>query len=100
MINSTIYIDIIAKELGSNKEIINRIVELCAVLEHDGVFSEAMRLLACIVKETQNKTIIDNITSAGGIVHLVSMLTNKHAQLQNEGAVALLFMSAVADGKL
>ncbi|RDD39043.1 Rap1 GTPase-GDP dissociation stimulator 1-B [Trichoplax sp. H2] len=89
--------DTVANQLGSSTEILTRIVELCNVLEHEGVSSEALRLLACIIKETQNKNIITNIAAIGGIDHIISMLHNQHTQLQNEGAVALLITSAVAD---
>ncbi|XP_064612236.1 rap1 GTPase-GDP dissociation stimulator 1-B-like isoform X1 [Liolophura sinensis] len=83
-----------AKTLGTDKDFMNKLVDWCNVEEHAGVKGEATRLLAWLIKNSRSTDVMKMLVRAGGIPHLVTMVSSEHIVMQNEALVALTLMAS------
>ncbi|KAG7160979.1 Rap1 GTPase-GDP dissociation stimulator 1-A-like [Homarus americanus] len=89
-----------AVKVGSDSDVVSRLVGWCSTTDHPGVQGESSRLLAWIIKNCGGDTsIIKSLVSAGCVAPLVLMLGSEHAVMVNEAALALVlvFGTAVTD---
>uniref|UniRef100_A0A3B4FQ22 Rap1 GTPase-GDP dissociation stimulator 1-like n=1 Tax=Pundamilia nyererei TaxID=303518 RepID=A0A3B4FQ22_9CICH len=81
--------------LGRDADLLDRIMEWCEAKDHAGVRGEASRLLAALIRHSQNSEVVREVARANGIRHLVSMASSEHVIMQNEALVALAIASAI-----
>ncbi|XP_027228646.1 rap1 GTPase-GDP dissociation stimulator 1 isoform X2 [Penaeus vannamei] len=88
-----------AVKVGSNNEVVERLVVWCGTMDHPGVQGESSRLLAWTIKNCgENTDVITALINAGCVPPLVLMLGSEHAVMVNEAALALvLVFSSVVD---
>lgn len=83
-----------AIQLGSNMNLIKRLVTWCETDDHPGVKGEATRLLSWLVKNSRSKSVVESIVKGGAVPHLVGMVSSEHLVMQNEALVALTIMAS------
>ncbi|XP_071235815.1 rap1 GTPase-GDP dissociation stimulator 1-like isoform X1 [Salvelinus alpinus] len=81
--------------LGKDEVLLARIIEWCEARDHAGVRGEANRLLAALIRHSRAPEVINAVTKADGVRHLISMATSEHLIMQNEALVALAIASAI-----
>ncbi|CAI5682076.1 unnamed protein product [Oreochromis niloticus] len=81
--------------LGRDADLLDRIMEWCEAKDHAGVRGEASRLLAALIRHSQNSEVVREVARANGIRHLISMASSEHVIMQNEALVALAIASAI-----
>uniref|UniRef100_A0A8K9X5E9 Si:dkey-191g9.5 n=1 Tax=Oncorhynchus mykiss TaxID=8022 RepID=A0A8K9X5E9_ONCMY len=88
-----------AAVLGKDEVLLARIMEWCEARDHAGVRGEANRLLAALIRHSRAPEVINAVTKADGVRHLISMATSEHLIMQNEALVALAIASAIDIGE-
>ncbi|KAG8228784.1 hypothetical protein J437_LFUL006663 [Ladona fulva] len=88
-----------ARELGQDKSLVARLVEWCATDDHPGVQGEANRLLAWLIKNSRQESVMNTILDAGGLPFIVNMVTAEHSVMQNEALLALVLLTATLVSK-
>ncbi|KAK7086367.1 Rap1 GTPase-GDP dissociation stimulator 1 [Halocaridina rubra] len=84
-----------ALKVGSNGEVIKRLVGWCGTVDHPGVQGESSRLLAWTIKNCDgDSSVITSLVTAGCVAPLVLMLGSEHAVMVNEAALALVLIFA------
>ncbi|XP_055773542.1 rap1 GTPase-GDP dissociation stimulator 1-like isoform X1 [Salvelinus fontinalis] len=84
-----------ATVLGKDEVLLARVMEWCEARDHAGVRGEANRLLAALIRHSRAPEVINAVTKADGVRHLISMATSEHVIMQNEALVALTIASAI-----
>ncbi|XP_077863593.1 rap1 GTPase-GDP dissociation stimulator 1-B-like [Saccoglossus kowalevskii] len=83
-----------AVQVGGNRAIVKRIVELCDAPDHAGVAGEANRLIAALVKNSSSIDVMEVIVSSDGLPHAVTMATSEYMLMQNEALVAMTLIAS------
>ncbi|XP_047672919.1 rap1 GTPase-GDP dissociation stimulator 1 isoform X8 [Tachysurus fulvidraco] len=78
-----------AEQLGTNRKLVERLVEWCEAKDHAGVMGESNRLLSALIRHSKSKEVVRTVIQCGGVKHLVTMATSEHMIMQNEALVAL-----------
>ncbi|CAB1312363.1 unnamed protein product, partial [Coregonus sp. 'balchen'] len=73
-----------ATVLGKDEVSVVRVMEWCEARDHAGVRGEANRLLAALIRHSRAPEVINAVTKADGVRHLISMATSEHVIMQNE----------------
>ncbi|XP_035255439.1 rap1 GTPase-GDP dissociation stimulator 1 isoform X4 [Anguilla anguilla] len=84
-----------ATVLGKDEVLLARVIEWCEARDHAGVRGEANRLLAALIRHSRAPEVINAVTEADGVRHLIAMATSEHVIMQNEALVALAIASAI-----
>lgn len=79
----------VAERLGSDAGLIKSVVQFAQVELHEGVRSEAMRVLCWILKNTQADSVCRTIATEGGFETIVGMLKSEHSVMKNEAIISL-----------
>ncbi|XP_060730413.1 rap1 GTPase-GDP dissociation stimulator 1 isoform X5 [Tachysurus vachellii] len=88
-----------AEQLGTNRKLVERLVEWCEAKDHAGVMGESNRLLSALIRHSKSKEVVRTVIQCGGVKHLVTMATSEHMIMQNEALVALGLIAALDLGK-
>ncbi|XP_076828094.1 rap1 GTPase-GDP dissociation stimulator 1 isoform X3 [Brachyhypopomus gauderio] len=84
-----------AEQLGTNRKLVERLVEWCEAKDHAGVMGESNRLLSALIRHSKSKEVVRTVIQCGGVKHLVTMATSEHMIMQNEALVALGLIAAL-----
>ncbi|XP_036453643.1 rap1 GTPase-GDP dissociation stimulator 1 isoform X3 [Colossoma macropomum] len=84
-----------ADQLGTNRKLVERLVEWCEAKDHAGVMGESNRLLSALIRHSKSKEVVRTVIQCGGVKHLVTMATSEHMIMQNEALVALGLIAAL-----
>ncbi|KAM9501129.1 rap1 GTPase-GDP dissociation stimulator 1 isoform 4-T4 [Clarias gariepinus] len=84
-----------AEQLGTNRKLVERLVEWCEAKDHAGVMGESNRLLSALIRHSKSKEVVRTVIHCGGVKHLVTMATSEHMIMQNEALVALGLIAAL-----
>jgi len=84
----------VANRIISSNEHRNTLVRCCESSGHEGVKSEASRMLAVIVKEAKSAEVSQKVITSGGLTPIVAMASSEHVIMQNEALIALAVMSS------
>ncbi|XP_072543870.1 rap1 GTPase-GDP dissociation stimulator 1 isoform X3 [Salminus brasiliensis] len=82
-------------QLGTNRKLVERLVEWCEAKDHAGVMGESNRLLSALIRHSKSKEVVRTVIQCGGVKHLVTMATSEHMIMQNEALVALGLIAAL-----
>ncbi|KAJ7373122.1 Rap1 GTPase-GDP dissociation stimulator 1 [Desmophyllum pertusum] len=88
--------DVASRIIGS-KDHLNTLVRCCESSGHEGVRSEASRMLAVIVKQARTAEVSQQIMKGGGLAPIVAMVSSEHVIMQNEALIALTVMSSTVE---
>ncbi|XP_047672883.1 rap1 GTPase-GDP dissociation stimulator 1 isoform X2 [Tachysurus fulvidraco] len=88
-----------AEQLGTNRKLVERLVEWCEAKDHAGVMGESNRLLSALIRHSKSKEVVRTVIQCGGVKHLVTMATSEHMIMQNEALVALGLIASLDLGK-
>lgn len=84
----------VANRIVSSNEHLSTLVRCCESSGHEGVKSEASRMLAVIVKEAKSAEVSQKLITSGGLTPIVAMVSSEHVIMQNEALIALAVMSS------
>jgi len=78
-----------ALALGKNSVFVQLIVDWCEVKDNPGIRSEAVRLIAWLVKNSRSKEVMEIVVAKGGFPHLANMVQSEHVVMQNEALISI-----------
>ena len=81
-----------ALALGKNSVFVQLIVNWCGVDDNPGIRSEAVRLLAWLIKNSRSKEVMEIVVAKGGFPFLASMIQSEHVVMQNEALISITLM--------
>ncbi|XP_058507975.1 rap1 GTPase-GDP dissociation stimulator 1 [Solea solea] len=81
--------------LGRDAVLLARVMEWCEAKDHAGVRGEASRLLAAFIRHSRSPEVVQAVSTADGVRHLISMATSEHVIMQDEALVALAIATAI-----
>lgn len=84
----------VANRIVSSNEHVRTLVRCCESSGHEGVRSEASRMLAVIVKEAKTAEVSQKMITSGVLTPIVAMVSSEHVIMQNEALIALAVMSS------
>lgn len=84
----------VANRIVSSNEHVRTLLRCCESSGHEGVRSEASRMLAVIVKEAKSAEVSQKMITSGGLTPIVAMASSEHVIMQNEALIALAVMSS------
>lgn len=90
-----------AIKLGTNSDLISKVVEWTKTEDHLGVQAEACRFLAWIIKNSRDRSVMGVVVECGAVPPLVQMITAEHQVMQTEAllSVSLITMMRLADAE-
>lgn len=92
----------VATLLGTNEDLLDKVISWSKIDDHYGVKAEASRLLTWIVKNSKCRQVVDNIVRLDGLRGIIEMISTgyKCRIMQNEAFIALILMFASTDPQL
>ncbi|KAL9957921.1 hypothetical protein ACROYT_G034877 [Oculina patagonica] len=87
----------VANRIVNSNEHLKTLVRCCETSGHEGVRSEASRMLAVIVKQAKTAEVSRQIMKCGGLAPIVTMVSSEHVIMQNEALIALAVMSSTVE---
>jgi len=84
----------VANKIAGSNEHMQTLVRCCQSSGHEGVKSEASRILALIVKQSRAGEISEQVIKFGGLTPIIEMVSSEHDIMQNEALIALALMSS------
>jgi len=84
----------VANRIAGSNEHMKTLVRCSESSGHEGVRSEASRMLALIAKQAKTAEVGEQITKCGGLAPVIAMVTSEHDIMQNEALIALAVMSS------
>ncbi|KAI5699351.1 hypothetical protein M8J76_013456 [Diaphorina citri] len=90
-----------ACKLGTNSDLIYKVVEWTKTEDHLGVQAEACRLLAWIIKNSRDREVMGVMVQCGAVQPLVNMITSEHQVMQTEAllSISLITIMRLADAE-
>eukprot|EP00118_Oscarella_pearsei_P019378 m.205605 g.205605 ORF g.205605 m.205605 type:complete len:610 (+) comp39661_c0_seq12:637-2466(+) len=84
----------VAKSLGGDKSLLDKVVQLSHSDIHAGVKAEACRLIATLVKAcTDNKDSLEYFLDSGCLSAIVFLIQSQHEVMMNSGLVSLTLLT-------
>lgn len=84
----------VANKIAGSNENMKTLVRCCESSGHEGVKSEASRMLALIAKQSKSAEVGEQIIKCEGLAPIVEMVSSEHDIMQNEALIALAVMSS------
>jgi len=84
----------VANRIAGSNEHMKTLVRCSESSGHEGVRSEASRMLALIAKQAKTAEVGEQIIKCGGLAPIIAMVTSEHDIMQNEALIALAVMSS------
>lgn len=84
----------VANKIAGSNENMKTLVRCCESSGHEGVKSEASRMLALIAKQARTAEVGEQIIKCGGLAPIVAMVSSEHDIMQNEALIALTVISS------
>lgn len=84
----------VANKIAQSNEHMQTLVRCCKASGHEGVKSEACRMLALIAKQAKAAEVGEQIIKFGGLEPIIEMVSSEHDIMQNEALIALAVVSS------